>query len=217
MFNNLPRVYLDACCFIEAIAWERGKGNPDRKDDIWFIGKLFTAAIDGKVEILTSTLSIAECTHIEGALDEEIKQGFRRLLTSGQYVLLIQDTVLVAEHARSLRWVHEVNLRGPDSVHVASAISEGCGEFWTFDGKIPKFTQRLEALGLSVLGEGAMKRTRELPSEYRQHTIDEQDAKKERTDAQTAEVQGGGSGPFEGQAPAETEARGEDSKEEATR
>ena len=67
MFNNLPRVYLDACCFIEAIAWGKGKGkgNPDRKDDIWFIQKLFKAAIDGKVEILTSTLSIAECTHIE--------------------------------------------------------------------------------------------------------------------------------------------------------
>ena len=215
MLNNLPRVYLDACCFIEAIAWKRGKGNPDRKDDIWFIKTLFRAAIEGKVEILTSTLSIAECTHIEGELDEDIKQDFRRLLTSGQYVLLIQDTVLVAEQARNLRWVHEVNLSGPDSVHVASAISGRCGEFWTFDGKIPKFTQRLEALGLSVLGEGAMKRTKELPSEYRQRTIDEQDAKKERTDAQTAEVQGGGSGPSEGQAPAEAEEQGKNGKEEA--
>ncbi len=215
MSNKLPRVYLDACCFIEAVAWEVNKGESGRNDDIWFIKRLFKAATDKKVEILTSTLTIAECTHIEGALDDEIKQSFRSLLTSGQYVFLIQDTVLVAAQARNLRWAHEVNLRGPDSVHVASAISGRCGEFWTFDDKIRKYTERLETLGLTVLGEGAMKRTKDLPIEYRQQTINEQDAKKEGTVAQAVEVRIGASRPVEGQAPAEAEEQGKNGEEEA--
>src|SRR5947208_2192260 len=97
---------------------------------------MLRASRDGKVEVLTSTLSIAECTHAGGNYSEDVRNLFRKVLTSGQYVILIQDTILVAERARDLRWVHNVSFKGADSIHIASALDQNCGEFVTFDGKM---------------------------------------------------------------------------------
>jgi len=83
-------------------------------------------------------------------------------------VYLIQESVLVAERARDLRWVHKITLRGADSVHVASALEMQCIEFVTTDEKIHKQNDILRPLGLCVVYPHE---TTLLPDEYRQGTL----------------------------------------------
>ena len=56
------------------------------------------------------------------------------MLLSGKFVILVQDTPLVAEQATHLLWTHHIALKGADAMHVASALVSGCEEFLTFDG-----------------------------------------------------------------------------------
>ncbi|MGO9129751.1 MAG: hypothetical protein ACLQIS_08490 [Bryobacteraceae bacterium] len=95
-------VYLDACCFIEAASFERGKHKPGRESDVLFTKALLEAHFDREVELFTSSLSVAECQCIKDdksqrILDDQVKENFRIVLTSGQFVSLVQDTILVAQ------------------------------------------------------------------------------------------------------------------------
>jgi hypothetical protein len=87
-------------------------------------------------------------------LTDDIKKLFRDILTSGQYVVLVQDTVLIAERARNLYWVHGLSFSGGDALHLASALEMRCDEYLTFDGKLHTSAKDLEPLGLSVLLPG---------------------------------------------------------------
>jgi hypothetical protein len=69
-------------------------------------------------------------------------------------VTLIEPDVFVAEDARDLRWKHEIPLSGADGLHVASALSVGCSEFWTTDEKRKSpihQSSKLMALGLMAI------------------------------------------------------------------
>jgi hypothetical protein len=44
----------------------------------------------------------------------------------------------IAKKARDLSWVHEIGLKGADSIHCASALEMNCDELWTNDGGITK-------------------------------------------------------------------------------
>ncbi len=106
------------CVVLQSI----GKNDTDRENDLWFLKELLNAAGDEEIEVLTSTFSIAECAHAKGDVSDDVKTLFKRFLTSGRYVLLVQDSVLVAEKARNLRWVHGLAFGGADSIHLASAF-----------------------------------------------------------------------------------------------
>lgn len=154
---SVNRVYLDACCFIELAAYKVGFHKLKREEDVRFLDRVLKAAFDGKLEVYTSTLSVAECRYVLSTADskkiltDEIKRLFQDLLTSGQFVILVQDSVLVAERARNLYWVHQLNVKGPDAIHIASALEMSCDEFLTFDENGPfKQKTELEALGLIV-------------------------------------------------------------------
>ena len=169
---NKPRVYIDSCCFIELARVEIDAGDPDREKDVWCLRRILDAQHDDKLQILTSTLSIAECQHADGAATEEIRTLFNKLLTSGQYVILIQDTILVAERARDLRWVHEIQgVKGADAIHIASAMEFGCNEFLTFDGKIHDKASAITKLGLDVIYPRDYQNN--LPPEYLQQNLEE--------------------------------------------
>ena len=175
---DLRRVYLDACCFIDMVKTEVGKNlDSDRKTDVWFMKQLLQANRDQEVEVYTSTLSIAECSHGgDGDVSEAVKIQFSRLLMSGQYVRLVQLTPFIAQDARDLRWKHDVALRGPDAVHVASAIAMECEEFISNNGRFRRVEAHLNTLthlGLSVI---AGRHTVCLPAKYRQ--LDLPDAQK---------------------------------------
>ena len=163
-----PRVYIDSCCFIELALQSIGKHKTERDDDLWHLKALFDAALDEKIELLTSTLSIAECTHAGGDVSEDVKTLFKRLLTSGRFVLLVQDSVLVAERARNLRWAHGLSFSGADAIHIASAMEMKCDEFLTWDEKIHAQAVALGNLSIPV---HFPRDTAALPMEYRQQLL----------------------------------------------
>lgn len=128
---ELRRAYLDSCCFIDMVKTSVGQVlSTEREEDVWYLKRLLEAHRDGEVALFTSTMTIAECSHVgEERPSEKVKSEFTRLLTSGQYVRLVQATPFVAQDARDLRWSHGIALRGMDTVHVASALQMKCEEF----------------------------------------------------------------------------------------
>lgn len=145
---------------------EEGRGA-----DIWFLKQLLQAHRDQEIQVFTSTLAIAECTSAGDLIKPNVKRAFERLLTSGEYVHLVQPTPFVMEAARDLRWVHGVVLRGADAVHVASAVDRKCEEFITTDGQIKKLAAKpiLAKLGLKMI---VARETGCLPEKYRQGMMD---------------------------------------------
>jgi len=163
-----PKVYMDSCCFIELALQAVSTNDPSRDNDLWFLKELLNAALDGEIEVLTSTLSIAECSHAKGDVSDDVKSLFKRFLTSGRYILLIQDSVLVAEKARNLRWTHGLCFSGADSIHIASAMELKCLEFLTWDKQPHAHAVALNDLALSVCFP---RDTHCLPDKYRQQKL----------------------------------------------
>lgn len=141
MATKTPKAYVDSCCFTEPASYQVGKHDPGQERDVQFLRALLDAAFDGQIELYTSSLSVSECLFVRANTDkkqeriftDDVKANFRAVLTSGQFVALVQDTILIAEQARDLLWVHGIPFGGADGIHVASAIASGCEEFLTFD------------------------------------------------------------------------------------
>jgi predicted nucleic acid-binding protein len=159
---------MDSCCFIELALQSIGKHETNRENDLWFLKELLNAAYDEKIEVLTSTLTIAECAHAKGDVSEDVKTLFKKFLTSGRYVFLVQDSVLVAEKARNLRWVHSLAFSGVDAIHIASALEMKCDEFITWDNKPHDNAKELSNLALTVCLPAD---THCLPDEYLQQPL----------------------------------------------
>jgi hypothetical protein len=177
MSNKIPRIYIEACPLID-MAQEKADGLKGNKVSagVWFCQQALRAGRDKKAKILTSFLSIAECTRInvEAAEQptsppEEIKHFYEMLLLSGKSGMeLIPLTQTIAVKARNLRWVSEINLKGADTIHVASAMQLQCDELWTRDGRIWKNREKLSKLGISVVRPSE---SQILPSEYQSYSL----------------------------------------------
>lgn len=167
------RLYIDSCYFIDAIKYRVGSsiGSPleiDRANDIRYVQYCMKAARAGEIEIITSTITIAEVRRGDGVPDDEVKRLIRSVLTSGKIVTLAEVTLGVAEKARDLHWDHGINLSGADAVHVATAIITGCKELLTLDQckKSPHmYANEIAALGVQVIRAVD---TRLLPTDYLQ-------------------------------------------------
>lgn len=166
-----PRIYLDAAPIIDLVKFKVGVGiDPERESDAWHLQQLLKAGRDGEVEIFTSTLTLAECTHVDvQAKQDQARPFFLQILSSGRGgVLLVQPIMALIEDARNLRWSHGISLRGMDSIHLATALKFRCHEFLHRDGKIGKSAPAFGALGLRVC---APSDTQLLPDNYRQTTL----------------------------------------------
>jgi len=166
-------VYLDACCFIDVVKFDVNSHLENEKaNEVWYIKKLLQAHRDREINVFTSTLTIAEATNTGiNPVPSNVQRSFEALLTSGQYVTLVQTTPFVCMDARNLRWNEEINLKGADSVHLASALERNCGEFISFDGRfgrIDKHSNKLTAKGIAVRTPS---KTSALPGKYLQENI----------------------------------------------
>jgi hypothetical protein len=151
-----------------------GTHRPERAEDILFLKQILRGSFEHEIDVYTSVLSVAECQAAyspgmdKKILNDAVKQLFRDVLTSGQYVVLVQPTILIAERARNFFWAHALSFGGADAVHLASALEMRCDEYLTFDDKILKNAEALEKLGITVLlprktkslGEAAAERAR---------------------------------------------------------
>jgi predicted nucleic acid-binding protein len=147
-----PKVYIDSCGFIDAVKQSVGVLPSDRDADVWHIKKLMGAHRNGEILVLTSYLTLAECVAIEVGqpiVPEDIKEQFRRLLNSGQYVELLHQTPRTGQIAQNLRWKHKLVLAGADALHFAAAIEAAVDEFITTDERLKKekVAASIDALG----------------------------------------------------------------------
>jgi predicted nucleic acid-binding protein len=168
-----PVVYVDSCGFIDAVKQAVGKLPAHRDDDVWHIKKLMEANRAGDISVVTSYLTLAECVAVEpgqAAVPADIQEQFRRLLNSGQYVSLLQQTPRTAQIAQDLRWRHNLVLGGPDALHLSAAIEAAAEEFITTDERLmkPKIVAAIPAL--STMGVRLIRgaTTSCLPDKYRQ-------------------------------------------------
>jgi predicted nucleic acid-binding protein len=165
---KVPSLYIDTPCFIDMAKHGRKTSPAEREDDIWYLKQILLASSRGYIKAYTAILTIAECQHADGIVDAKVQRLFKNLLTSGQYFSLVQDTILVGERARDLRWQNGISLAGADGMHVAAALEMGCAEFLTFDKRIHDFRSNLQALGLRVIYPHE---TQLLPDDFRQQAI----------------------------------------------
>lgn len=172
--TDLNRVYIDSCLFINLAKHELVMASKDVNErNAWLTKQFIKAAKDKNIQVLTSSLSIAECTHIQGkgSPSDEARQFFDGLLASGvSGVNLVQPTLTIIRKARDLRWIHDIPLQGAlDAIHVASALDRKCGELLTTDKKILNKNSKLHKLGLKICEP---EETVLLPDKYRQEDLD---------------------------------------------
>lgn len=172
---KLKRVYFDNTMFIDVVRVDLGKPiEGGREQDVWMAKRLMEAHRDKEVQVMTSMFTIAECTHAgEGDISSDARFLIDKLLTSGDYVHLIQMSPFIAMDARDLRWKHNINLKGADAFHAASALNEGCEEFVTSNGRFGRLYGHyaaFEALGMRVIHA---RDTQCLPTKYRQINMGE--------------------------------------------
>jgi predicted nucleic acid-binding protein len=169
--SDIPRLYLDAAPIIDLVKVRVGllpTGNAET--DVWTLDRLFAAAREGEIQLFTSTLTVAECTHVsDRAKLDQAKPFFLGLLASGKGgVAFVQPSFSIAERARNLRWVHDFNFSGADAIHAASALHMNCHEIITSDGRIMKASAILQPLGMRACRSAD---TAYLPSKYRQENF----------------------------------------------
>lgn len=150
-----PRIYIDSCYFIDAIKYRAGFSiDPDRSRDLDYVKACLEAVRAGDIEIITSTLTIAEVRRAEGTPDDRVKRLIRSVLTSGRLVKLAEVTQTIGEKARDLQWDYGINLSGADAIHVATAIITDCKELLTLDArrKSPHmYATEIASLGVRVI------------------------------------------------------------------
>jgi PIN domain len=168
---NSPKVYLESCCFIDLAKQRIGVPLPDaaREKEIWFCRQILRAGRAGDMSVYTSALTTIECLHIDKQYTPEIQRAFTTLLSGASGVIPVQPEIFVIERARDLRWIHKVELKPLDGMHVASALEAGCVELITTDEGIHKKMKGPEITALNVgLRAILASQTQTLPAQYRQ-------------------------------------------------
>jgi hypothetical protein len=123
MLNRLRRVYWDSCVFIALIS---NLMTPLAMERRWHAERFLDDAINGKIELFTSTLTITEVVRTEVApgmptspVPPEVRQKIEDLFNE-PYIRLIPLDIARANEARDLTWQHP-QIKHPDNVHVVSA------------------------------------------------------------------------------------------------
>ena len=149
-------IYMDSCCFIDVAKYELGRRDTidhldEKEEHIKACIQILDAAKRGQIWVLTGNITISECQHLSGFVDEEVKRLFRSVLTSGRIVKIVADSIFIAERARNLMWDYHIKLGGADAHHIATALESKCNEFVTSDKGILKWAGEIQKLGLKVI------------------------------------------------------------------
>lgn len=124
----MRRVYFDACVAIYYV-----EGHPMLFPKV--VSALFPAGGDNAYPV------ISELTRLECRV-YPLRTGDRQLLERYDAFFALDDVGkasidrAVFELATVLRADH--GLKTPDAIHLASALTSGCDEFWTNDGRLAK-------------------------------------------------------------------------------
>ncbi|GHO53368.1 type II toxin-antitoxin system VapC family toxin [Ktedonobacter robiniae] len=125
---NGQTVGVDTAPFIYYI-----EGNPAYKDTL----KAFFQAVDqGKIKIVTSTVTLLETLiHPLRTNNNILAQQYRDILFGTKGLTTLSVSQNIAQEAARIRALH--NVRTPDAIQLATAISSGATFFLTNDKLLP--------------------------------------------------------------------------------
>lgn len=129
------RFYWDACAWIAFIQQEQlPDPNGIVEDRESMCRSVLVAAKEGKAEIVTSTLSLAEVCKNPASVSREAGR-FADFLEL-DYVLLVSVDRAVGEKAREIMQGGIASLKPADAIHAATAIVANVEALHTFDRKL---------------------------------------------------------------------------------
>ena len=100
----------------------------------------FEALERGEVQVLTSTVTIIEVlVNPIRRNDLDLAQRYRDRLFATRWLTTVPLSPAIAEEAAKLR--ARYNLRTPDAIQLATAISEGTATFLTNDVRLPRLSR----------------------------------------------------------------------------
>jgi predicted nucleic acid-binding protein len=140
----VTRRYWDACCFLGYLKEE--------DDKIVQCEAGMREAEEGKLEIVTSTITLAETLYLVKS-DQPVPAATRdkvKRLFENEFILLAEVDRRTAELAQEVVWDHDVAAK--DAIHVATAVIVGrrlpIEQLDTFDG--PLITRSGKVQGLRI-------------------------------------------------------------------
>lgn len=153
----LPRVYWDATCFI---AWL--KPEAERKAQCLEVLK---PAQEGKLEIVTSTISLIEVVKLENGpiIMTEAKQRLIRDFFKQPFIVPVSVTRRIAEVAQEMIWKHGFGKR--DAIHAATVLQCALEDLHTYDADFQRMTEAYPHLRIAEPRADQRVLDLELPSE----------------------------------------------------
>ena len=143
---------------------------PERQRDC---ADVLHAAEEGKLEIVTSTITLTEVIKLKGRLpisDEnraKISRFFQNL-----YIVLYSLTRFIGDDARELIWKYS-HLWPKDSIHLATAIRAGIKEIHSYDGDFLALDGKLEDPGIRIVRPRADQPSLPFPVADEEDEVDE--------------------------------------------
>jgi predicted nucleic acid-binding protein len=161
-----PKIYIDACCIIEALKRRRGLPLDHPVEEVDMIERIMRAANDGEVSLYTSMITVAEVLHLgTKPPPPELKPFVERLILSGRNgITAIAPSPLIVLLARDLAVEDGLWERVADRIHVATALNVGATEFLSVDGRLAKRTGRSEVRSCRIISPSL---TTGLPDKYK--------------------------------------------------
>jgi predicted nucleic acid-binding protein len=165
-----PKIYIDACCLIEALKKRRGLplDHPIREVDM--IERVMRAAREGDLELHTSILTVAEVVHLgQKPPPADFKPYVERLLLSGRDgIRATAPTPQIILLARDLAVEENIGGGVADRIHIATAMTLGVDELMTVDDRLSKRMANSNLRGLRVI---LPSETSHLPDRYRHNDM----------------------------------------------
>ena len=130
----MTRRYWDACAFLAWLKEENGR--------IQGCGNVLREARAGRLEIVTSALTLAEVLMVRG--EAQVPESDRQLVRDvfkAEWLILYNVDRHIGEHAQEIVWRNGV--RPKDAIHVATALSAGVDCLDTFDGPLINLSGRI--------------------------------------------------------------------------
>jgi predicted nucleic acid-binding protein len=141
MPETTPCFYWDSCVFLSYI-----EETPNRLPDI---DGLLENAEKGKIEIITSTITIVEVAYAktereEGLLDPNVERKIEKLWIPPSPIRLVEFHKVIADKAKELirrSLSLGLSLKPMDAIHLATAQDMNANGFHTYDDKLTRFEQ----------------------------------------------------------------------------
>ena len=165
-----PKIYIDACCIIEALKKRRGMPLTHPLSEVDMIERLMHAAREGDLELHTSIITVGEVLHLgEKPPPADLKPYVERLLLSGRDgIRATAPTPPIILLARDLAIEDGLWDRVADRIHVATALTVKAEEILSVDGRLAKRMKKSDVRGCRIVSPSE---TNLLPDRYRQNDI----------------------------------------------